>query len=386
MSRFAAGLQKALAGAVMKELVKPGPGRAVRLRFAHGFSLALELAVHNANILLLNREHRVELPLRTPASARERVGIGHLYREPPLPAGLPPVETASFREIRQALDRGTDRGLDPATALHRGLFGLGRTAAQAILQEAASLGVPVEEHCRRRVDQVRAGKTVPFEGTAAGRPNLLPWTPEGSTLSGNGAARIAGAFHERLDQEDRFRSRKEGVRSVLARELRRLEGLARRVQEDLRKFRDPERFRRQGEAILASLDEARRVGGSIFVPDPYDPERAIMEIPDRPGESLPAVADRACGMHRRALRGEAAARKRRIELEGRLERLDRLLARLETVESLEEMVPFEADLRNEGLAIGLARPGRKSPGRSALRTAAAGRGPGSIPGSGTGTC
>jgi predicted ribosome quality control (RQC) complex YloA/Tae2 family protein len=351
-SRFAANLQKALSGSKIEQIRKPGPGRSIRIDFSHRFSLVVELAPHASNLILLAPDGTVELPLRTPPSARARLEKGHRFEAASLPDRLLVAESASCDEIQHVLDERCAKGDDPATAMRRGLFGIGGEAACVIVREAAGLGISPAKRCRQRLEQVLAGKTL-----------FLPWSPEESPAA-DSAARLAGLHYEQIERQSRFDTRIEGLRIVLKREIRKNETLSRRVREDLGRFESPERFRHWGEAILAGLTQARRIGGQIHVPDPYDQDGALMEIPDRGGKTLPAVAEHHFGQYRRALRGVQAAERRRAQVERKLETMDVFLDRLETITTLENMIDFESDLRRAGLSVGLTSPGKK--GRAVL--------------------
>ena len=84
---FAAQARKALVGAVVRGVLKPGIDRVVRIDFAEGHALVAELATHRANLLLLERGDRIVGSVRRPRSASERIAPGAVYRLPDLPAG-----------------------------------------------------------------------------------------------------------------------------------------------------------------------------------------------------------------------------------------------------------------------------------------------------------
>jgi predicted ribosome quality control (RQC) complex YloA/Tae2 family protein len=353
-SRFAANLQKALAGSKIEQVQKPGPGRSVHIRFSHRYALVVELAPHAANLILLGPDGTVDLPLRTPRSAQARLEKGQPFEAASLPDRLLVAESASSDAIQVVLDERCAEGEDLATALRRGVFGVGGEAAKVIVQEAARLGISTAKRCRQRLDQVLAGQTL-----------FLPWSPE-ETPSSDLAAQLAGQHYEKIERQILFETRIDRLRAVMTREIRKSATVSRRVQEDIGRFESPERFRHWGEAILAGLSRALRVGDQIQVPDPYDQNGALMGIPDIKGRPLPAVAEHHFGRYRRALRGLKAAEKRLAEVDRKLKTMDTLLLRLETVTTLEQLLEFESDLRKAGLAIGLTSPGKK--GRAVLLT------------------
>ncbi len=122
-----------------------------------------------------------------------------------------------------------------------------------------------------------------------------------------------------------------------------------------------------GEALLAGLHAARRVGTVVIVPDPYAAEGEI-EIPAPPDKPLTAIADDLFRRHRRAQRGVVAARNRLASLETKRTRLEALVPDQEAARDDAGADALEASMRALGLPVGLVRPTRVA--REAARTAA----------------
>jgi predicted ribosome quality control (RQC) complex YloA/Tae2 family protein len=108
-----------------------------------------------------------------------------------------------------------------------------------------------------------------------------------------------------------------------------------------------------GEALLAGLGVARRVGDAVVVPDPYDQDGREIVIPAAPDRSLVHVADDLFRRQRRARRGLAAAGARTDVLMRRANRLQALLVSQGRASGEAEAAALEADMRAEKLPVGL---------------------------------
>jgi predicted ribosome quality control (RQC) complex YloA/Tae2 family protein len=123
-----------------------------------------------------------------------------------------------------------------------------------------------------------------------------------------------------------------------------------------------------GEALLAGLGIASRSGDVVVVPDPYDPGGREIVIPAPAGRTLAQVADDLFRRHRRSLRGLTAAGARAELLMARASRLETLIAVQQRTTDTAGAEALEADMRAEGLPVGLVGPTRVA--RAAARATA----------------
>jgi predicted ribosome quality control (RQC) complex YloA/Tae2 family protein len=162
------------------------------------------------------------------------------------------------------------------------------------------------------------------------------------------------------------RARIDGLRTILRAEIRRAWNAEERTAEDLAGFADPDRFRIWGEALLAGLSSARRVGEHALVPDPYDPEAREIAVPADPSRTLASAAEEHFRRHRRSRRGIESARRRLDSLRSRRERLERLGVIHESATSMADGERFAEAMRAEGIPVGLEPATRAA--RIAART------------------
>lgn len=383
-SEFTASASKRLRGCALRSVHKPGSDRTIRLTFGDGHALVAELATHGANLILLDPDGKTVVAARHPKSARSRIEPGASYQAPDLPrAQLDPGDKDPARIDRFLEDRVRD-GESPFEALRRHVFGIGTAGARLILDEARATGASPGEITRTRLDLLADGRLDPVieapddpvEALRRGRftddvYTLWPWSPRVDDERGtrlfqrHGPATTAGLYHEGRERSIWVRQRVDGLAVSLRREARRMAGLERRVERDLARFAEPDRHRLDGEAILAGLAIARRVGDHVHVPDPYDPDRSWREIPVPAGRTLPEAADESFRRHRRAVRGAEAARGRLESIRQRGEAIDRLREQARTCEGPDALRSLESDMRAHGLAVGLVPTRRTSPALSA---------------------
>lgn len=359
-SPFASRCAHELAGLRLDGIEKPGPDRIAIFRFSGGRSLVLELATHGANLVLLGEGDVVEDAAHHPRGSAARVRAGERYGLPELPAGKLVPFGCAVEAIDAFLRARNSEGEPPLEAIRRHLFGVGTAAAELVLGESADTGESVGAVLSRRIAALARGELDPaVEGPgnvleAAERGpldpaswRLVPW----SSTRGD-AARIAGDWYEAVERGARIEARARALSAIVRRERRRTWDAERRAESDLRGFEDPERWRIRGEALLAGLAAAVRVGESVIVPDPYAFDGATLSVPAPPGISLTDVADECFRRHRRAKRGLEAARARLDSLRRRGSRLD-ALAEGEDACAADAERRLEAGLRAEGIAVGL---------------------------------
>lgn len=377
---FAGRCRRSLTGAVVRHLRKDAADRRVRLAFADGRSLCIELATHGANLILLDPRETVIAVARRPRKARARLVPGEPYQPPRLPRSLLNPFAADGEAIDAFLQARVAEGEPPLEALRRHVFGVGSEGARLVLKESASSGQSPGEVLLARIGALQCGALDPWiEATEdplraadLGRLHrdacrLLPW-PGDSPAAGlalDDPAATAGLYHEALERAELLEARIAGLRAVLSRESERLFQAQQKAQADLAAFEDPERFRRWGEALLAGLPNVRTTGDIMMVPDPYDPAGSELAVPCRAGETPQQAAEEHFKRHRRARRGMEQASRRSRWLGEKLERL-RAIERRQT-ENLDagRVAELEQAMREQGIPVALEPPTRA--GRAASR-------------------
>ncbi|RMF73819.1 MAG: DUF814 domain-containing protein [Acidobacteria bacterium] len=152
-------------------------------------------------------------------------------------------------------------------------------------------------------------------------------------------------------------ARRELARVVRA-ERRRAQRALAAVERERDAAPDPERLRRQADALLAAGGHRTAGPDALFrVPDPCSPG-ATLEI--RAGRGGERAAERAARLYARARKEARAAPLRRAradELSRRLEVLDELAARLDRADDEAALDGIAAELRALGVAAGLGEGG-----------------------------
>lgn len=383
-SPFAALARKVLLGSVLERVTKVGADRVLRLSFAEGHSLVAELATHGANLVLVDSAGLILGWARRPRRAAARLALSIAYRPPDLPSRTLVPFGCAAETIDRYLAECETEGESPFEALRRRVFGVGTEAARLVLDEVRVAGRTPGRVLADRLAALERGDLdpridAPEDPLGAVRRgaldpraiHLLPWDP-GPLRDGGGvllrpgdAAATAGLYHEALEAQAWLAERGAALVALLGRERERLANAERRARSDTESFRDPARYRRWGEALLAGLSRARREGDRAVVPDPYD-ESVDLAVPLTPGRTLQQSADDHFRAHRRALRGAEQAAARGREVAARRARLDELHARFADAASEEELDALESAMREAGIPVGLERARRSSePIRSA---------------------
>ncbi|MCP3979551.1 MAG: DUF814 domain-containing protein [bacterium] len=369
-SPFASTLNRTLRGLVVERLTKPPADRSVTLLFVEGHALVFELATHRANLVLLDERGRVVDALRRPRSDTERLATGAVYESPRRPARLMDPFENDAAALDRHLDEVVDGGESPLEAVRRHLFGVGTAGAQLVLAESRACGESAGAVLARRMNELREGRLDPAieaaedprrslrEGRAARGARLWPWSPDAPAAGHElfreaDPAATAGVFYDASEAEGARGARVESLVTLLEREIDRLRGAERRAQTDLEALGDPSAHKRHGEALLAGLSSARRVGEIVFVLDPYDAAGAEIPVPAKPGEPLPRVVDRLFQRYRRAKRGIEKVRLRAERLRGQRERLIGLRDSLGEHPQETDVDALEQSMRELDMPVGL---------------------------------
>ena len=371
---------RALTGRPLLEVAKRPADRMVTFRFAGDAALAVELAPHGGNLVLLENDRIIGSLRRSRASA-ERLAPGGVYAPRPGGRGLDPFSLPP-EEIDALVAARRLEGEPDLEILRRGFAGIGTAAASLVLEEAALHGASIGTVLKRRLAEVVAGEArpcveapgPPWEAVARGdfdaRFRLLPWDPPsradaGERIDAGGALATAGLYYECVDAAEQLRARIGSLVGILRSEAGRAEAGERRASDDARSFARGDDLGRLGEALLAGLAQAERAGDRVTVPDPYDPDGARVTIPAAPGVPLTRVADDLFKKQRRARRGAAAAAERARALRARWEALAGLIARHGDARGEAEAEAIEAALRASGVPVGLARSPRAARAQAA---------------------
>jgi predicted ribosome quality control (RQC) complex YloA/Tae2 family protein len=373
--RFVGVAADALEGRLVTGIRKDPPDRTIILDFADGRGLAIELAPHHANLVLLGVGGTVAAALRLPKSAQERLTPGRTWVGRGLPAGRLDPFRAEPGAIDAALLGRAALGESPAESLQRCCAGLSAVPAELAVLEHAATGRSLGVVLRDRLDSIRLGSAevlIEAPEDPSGE-RLLPWRPDPVSparrlFSRGGPAATAASFYEARDAAERVQARIAGLGGILRSELDRTRSAERKVRDGLRSFADPERYRRMAEALLASLSFARRSGDVVVVSDPYDPGGREIAIPAPPHKSLAQVADDLFGRQRRSRRGLESAGARSEALSRRAARLEALLVVHGFTLNEAVAASLEVEMRKEGLPVGLVGPTRAA--RAAARVAA----------------
>jgi predicted ribosome quality control (RQC) complex YloA/Tae2 family protein len=363
----------ALVGRRLERIAKEPADRALRFDLGNGWGLALELAPQRANLVVLGESRAVVAKLRDTKGARARLMPGQPWSPGGFPAGRLDPFGADPETIDRALVTGAGMGESLVETLRRQLVGIGVTGAELIVEEHVATGRPVGSVVRERLDAVLAGESevlIEAIDDPTGAERLLPWRPVVASatrrlVARHGPAETAALYYEARDREERVRTRIAGLGAILRSELNRARQAERKVLMGLKAFEDPDRHRLMGEALLASLTRVRRSGDVVIVPDPYDEGGGELAIPAPRDRPLTRVADELFSRHRRAQRGRASADARAKTLARRASRLEALLVAHERVADEAGAAVLEAELRAEGLPVGLVGPTRAA--RAAAR-------------------
>jgi predicted ribosome quality control (RQC) complex YloA/Tae2 family protein len=380
---FAAACARALEGAVVASIAKDPVDRIVRMSFADGHALAIELATHGANAVLLDREGKVLETARRPGGGRERLAPGAAYA----PRGVPERQIAASHADPGSVDGLVAGASDPVDALRRSVFGLGTEGAALVVEESRLTGERPGNVLAARLAALEAGSLDPViqgpgdPSIAAELPGfdpaawrLLPWEPLAPgppLLRGEDAAGTAGLYHAALERAADVAAHLRGLLRILVDEIDRTGDAERKAREDLARHESPERYRIWGEAVLAGLGVARRSGDRILVPDPYDVDGRTIAVEAPASLSLTAAADDLFRRHRRATRGLASAKERASAMADRAARLEDLRSRFATAGGSAACDDLAERMRKNGIPVslpsGTKSQARRRPGEGAPR-------------------
>jgi predicted ribosome quality control (RQC) complex YloA/Tae2 family protein len=381
--KFAAAVQRTLRGVPVRRIEKPTADRWIRIGFAGGRALVAELATHGANLVLIDGDGTVLGAARNPRSSRERIVVGGAYRSVDLPRRMLNPFDADAAGIDRFLEASSD--VDSIfELLRRRVFGIGTQGAMLVLEESRIMGkspgsVLVERLAalergeedpiiRAEIDPLDAAEKGALDSTTV---ELLPWSPPGPAedrhrwVRKRDAAATAGWYHEAVERAAELSRRLAALRSLMRAEITRMREAEQKVTADLSAFEDPGRHKRWGEALLAGVGRARRLGEALLVPDPYDPSGAEVPVPSSPGQSPQEAAEEHFRRYRKAQRGLERAERRAAWLSERRQKLEQIEWAHAEGSSAAAMEALEEAMRGAGMPVGL-EPATRA-GRAAAR-------------------
>ncbi|HEU4402489.1 MAG TPA: NFACT family protein [Candidatus Polarisedimenticolia bacterium] len=365
--RFAAFLDQEIGGAILVGLATLPWDRVIEMHFrlprrgegAEQRRVVVELVGRSSNILVLDQEGTILGHCRDLRSAFRAPAPGSRY-EPPMGrdayAGLP-VGREALPFIRERFAAPIDflaplsprlaRDLDPESA------GAGEDPwrrLEAILEAARAAAWSPVVYSARPLESLLPGEAPEKDDLVVcalplRRPpgQCLVSTPFGSPSD---AAEACLGLLERLRD---FRALKEHHSSLVRRESQRLELLIGKLQEEMKKARDSETYRRLGEALLAGLGTARVEGRTALVSDPYAPEGAPLVVPIDPALPLKVNAQVLFARYKKGKRGVATIETRLRAARRRLEEWRALAAPARDVRGPQDLDRLREEMSRLGL-------------------------------------
>jgi predicted ribosome quality control (RQC) complex YloA/Tae2 family protein len=367
---FVPAVSRALTGRLVAGIIKAPADRSIRVDFGEGTGLAVELTPHAANLILLGPGGTVAAALRRSKASHERLMPGRAWSDRGIPSGRVDPFGTEAREIDDVVSRARADGEEPDVALRRRFVGLSSIGIELAVAEHAVTGRSLGSVLRDRLDSILDGSSEVLierlsEPSDTTGQRLLPWRPDPAPTARrlvtlHGPAATAAAYFEAADDDRRVKTRIASLGRILRGELARTRVSEGKVREGLREFDDPDRIRRMGEALLAGLSIAQRLGDTIMVPDPYDPGGREIVITAPPDRTLAQVADDLFRRQRRSRRGLEAAGRRAEALSARASRLEALLDSHGRTIDGPGAEQLEAGMRAAGLPVGLVGPTRSA--------------------------
>ncbi len=324
---FSVLLDAALGGARLERIHRPGLDRVVEMAWeapeAGRRTLVAELIGKSGNLLLLDGDRRVLGYARQIASAFRAPEEGQPYRLPAARKGFEEI-TLDPARAGEYLERFASQGTSLAAASaflrhlspplgedfpsraeacadpREALAGILSAAGSGRLEPCLYTPLPPEDLLR----EPSSGGAMPVLSPFPLRRPPLPVVTR--IADPEEAGRLLVSLQEaiRLDRESRDR-----LSAALDREVRRLERLAGKLEEELGETERAEEFQRYGDLILAH-PAARVVESFIPVTDLYDPGARELRVPADPSLSPRENAERHYARARKLRRGAETIRGR----------------------------------------------------------------------------
>ena len=248
---------------------------------------------------------------------------------PPEPLPQSEWDVVAVSAVSAAADDARSRGLDPWRGVLSACPGLGPLLARLTDGSPASF-----EALRARLRSPRPHLLAPalpgaWTDRALAEPSALTLAPidpgpaPGRVVveAPSWTSAVALFLSGRL-RGDAFEAARQRAAAAASREVRRLERLLARLDEDRCGLPEPALLRRQAEALLAALPRVPERSGEVEVEDPYQPGR-VLRLRLDPALGAAANADRLFEKARRVERASARLDERVLETRAALEKARR---------------------------------------------------------------
>lgn len=316
-------------------------------------ALVLELVAARNSLFIIDVDSSRVVDLLTTGTARLAVGDRFRPLEPP-PNAAPPAPNADELERRlaaagNALERGpllAATGWTPLLVKELLFLMNGDPKALAAsfetLQDRLRAQRPVVYLDRKQHHKVVVSPLV-LSSASATKPRPMETFPE--TFN----AAMAEAVRRSVDAE-RARSAQARLGAAVRKRLKSLTALTRKLERQREELPEPATLRHEGEALLAGIGQAERVGDtSVRVPDPYHPEGHPIEIGVDPRMGIADNAQRLFRRSRKAERTEIELSRRLEELELQRTYAEGVGVSLDTAIGPDELDTIEREMDEQGL-------------------------------------
>ncbi|MCL6643262.1 MAG: NFACT family protein [Candidatus Bipolaricaulota bacterium] len=363
-------LRKYLRNGIIVGVSQPGLERILDLSIRHGeeYILRTELLGKHTNIILLR--HETILGALTSTVGRRSFRPGEIYRAPPAQEKLDP-RTMTQEEFLARLSTQPLSNLSPAPSLGRGE--VGPEIAQALLQIVDGIGprLAKEIALRAQLDPARPVASLTAEHRLAlwgatrqlwesiseqPSPSLyfdddrpIDISPVPLQLYAHLRCESFPTLSQALDayvrlapQISPFAQEQRRLREIVRGHCAKVRHALERVAQDLERSRDYERFRHEGELLLAHLAELRKGLDKIELEDFFDGTRKAIQL----DPSLDPVenAQQKFERYKKLKRAQEKLAARVAELRQELEYLESVENYLEHAESDADLSEIRAEL------------------------------------------
>jgi predicted ribosome quality control (RQC) complex YloA/Tae2 family protein len=151
----------------------------------------------------------------------------------------------------------------------------------------------------------------------------------------------------------------EKLLALLRKKLKKQRSLSRHLIRERDGLDEPGELRRRGELLLAGLNDALRMGDSVEVPNPYDPEGGRVQIPLDPRMDLVGNADKYFVRTRKIEKSLKNIQRRLETNEQEVMHLEMLEMALENAREARDLTVLDRELADAGIAVDDETAGRE---------------------------